>query len=806
MSNALSVEKTLETLKRPLKYLKEADYKKLDSVKNLSQYMTTVGQKAVREHTHLKNVFEKVLYLFSDYDDQSAPEKVLRIDKAMEILEIQTGVISKFIFSEHSIYSKDKIVEKYSFLTKQIQYVKGVGPRIAEKFAKIGMTSIYDLMNFFPVRYEDRTQMIKISDIKEGLSIVTVGEVTHHGLVFYKGLRRRTYEMQVRDGTGTLKLKWFRFYASNFQKIKQGTRLVISGKAKLFRGQYEIHHPEYEIIVNQEEPLSFGKIVPIYKEIGGLYQKTIRKIMMGVVKSYQRYRVCLLPPEICKEHDFESPGKIIEKLHFPETIYDEQQIAELKQALCYEELFFYCLSMARQKKMAEKRQGIAFTKDTLLEKRLIENLPYTLTLAQKKVFQSIRDDMIRPFAMNRLLQGDVGSGKTIVAALACTRAIEHGYQAVFMAPTEILVEQHFKNLETLFKPLGLKLAILTGKMTATQKQKIYEDIQRGDSQLILGTHALLESPVVFKQLGLVVVDEQHRFGVRQRLTLRNKGIEPDVLVMSATPIPRTLALTLFSDLDVSILDELPKGRKKITTKLFSEKSRSKAYQDIRDCLSRGEQAFIVYPLVEASEKIPLKDATTMAHVFQTEIFPEYRVGLLHGQMHSNEKEQIMEEFIQGKIHVLVSTTVIEVGIDVPNATCMLIEHPERFGLSQLHQLRGRIGRGKKESYCLIIAPYQMSVISRKRLKTFADTQDGFRLAEEDLKLRGPGDLFGTQQSGVPLFKLAEFPRDLDLLESARIEAFKIYEQDPELHQKEHSHFSWVVENLWHSKHQWVSIG
>lgn len=803
------IEKILQDIERPLKFIKDAQFRKINAVKNLSGYIVGLCEKGLAIPAggfHEK--LEKLRSLFQDYDEVALEKKVEKIEVALGAFgpKEQAERVERFISLDHPSYEIKDLEKSYGELSKKVQYLKGVGPRMGEKLGKVGIESIYDLMNFFPSRYEDRSTISKVKELHEGIESVVAGEIVYLGVAFYKGLRRKTYEIQLQDETGRVRLKWFHFYMGTFEKLKQGMHLIVSGKPIKYREQFEIHHPDFEVYYGEKDTVSFGKIVPVYREIGGMYQKNIRKIMDNVVRQYSAMRLCLLPPTICKEHDFLPPWKSVFELHQPKKVPGEFEHLSLVRGLAFEELFFYCVALAKHKEKASLRPGISFARPTTLDQRLIEALPYELTNAQKRVLHTIKSDMAKPFAMNRLLQGDVGSGKTVVAAIAALTAIEHGYQAVFMAPTEILVDQHLKNFRKWLEPLGVSVASLSGKFSASEKKKIQEDVKAGKISFLVGTHAVLEPGIEFESLGIVVVDEQHRFGVRQRASLRNKGLDPDVLVMSATPIPRTLALTLFSDLDVSIIDEFPKGRKEIQTKVFSERDRTKAYEIIRACVKRGEQAFVVYPLVQASEKLDAKDATSMAEIFQKEIFPEYNVGLIHGQMNPTQKEEIMRDFIERRIDVLVSTTVIEVGIDVPNATCMLIEHPERFGLSQLHQLRGRIGRGDKESFCYMIAPQQISALAKKRLKIFSETLDGFTLAEHDLRLRGPGDLFGIMQSGMPQFRLAEFPRDMDLLESARVEAFKILEKDPGFLQKEHQHFPWVIENLWKHRLKMTEIG
>src|SRR5512144_273512 len=471
--------------------------------------------------------------------------------------------------------------------------------------------------------------------------------------------------------------------------------------------------------------------------------------------------------------------------HFPTK---EKDLAVLNRGasaahrrLSFEELFALELGLALRKRgVSTEKKGIHFKPMNRLETELRKKLPFSLTAAQERVIAEIKRDMAAERPMNRLIQGDVGCGQTVVALIAALLAVENGYQAAVMAPTEILAEQHYKNMSDMTRPLGVRVCSLTGSLKKKDKEAVLAEIESGAAQVVVGTHALIEGDVKFSRLGLAVIDEQHRFGVMQRSTLTSKGYEPDVLVMPATPIPRTLALTVYGDLDISVIDEMPKGRTPVITRIFFESKRGDAYRFIEGELGKGRQAYVVYPLVEETEKSDLKAATEMASHLQKDVFPEWKVGLLHGRMKANEKEAVMAAFKSGETHILVSTTVIEVGVDVPNATLMVIEHPERFGLAQLHQLRGRVGRGGHQSYCILMGPRMFAEEARERLNAFSRTNDGFKIAEEDLRLRGPGEFFGTRQSGLPDLRAANVIRDADLLEKARAEAFELIAGDPEL--------------------------
>ena len=809
--NVSPAENLLKAIERPLRYVASADPKRLHSVKNLSAHIFDLSRRALSLNLsdHEVHLFRGLQELFSGFESLKEDEKRNRISNALFLISPghKTDISILFKEEDHPILDLEKVKESYKKLGKSLQYIKGVGPAIAVKFSHVGMNTIGDLLMFFPIRYEDRRTITPIRDLSQGVQSTVIGEILFSGVAFYKGLRRRIYEVVVCDDTGELKLKWFHFPLGGMEnRMKRGQKLVISGKPRIYRSRFEMHHPDYEVQTRQMDSLSFGRIVSIYSEVGGLYQKTLRKILNVVVPTYGKERVCVIPPHICKKIDLLPPWRIISELHHPLSVPVPERRLQLERTLVFEELFFYCLSLVLQKRVLEKKVGISFCAPTPRVEKLIRSLPFKLTTAQEHVLATIRKDMASSTSMNRLLQGDVGSGKTVVAMLASLIAIDHAFQAAFLVPTEILAEQHFRTLSKWGELVGIRVGILLGKHSSLEKGKILHGILNGEFDLIVGTHAIFEAQVQFKQLGIVIVDEQHRFGVRQRAQLREKGREPDVLVMSATPIPRTLALTLYGDLDVSILDQVPSGRKPIETRLFEERDRSKVYEKVRGEIAKGKQAYVVYPLVESSENLDAKDATSMAEIFQKEVFPECRVALIHGQMPGLQKEETMNRFVKREVDILVSTTVIEVGIDVANATMIVIEHPERFGLSQLHQLRGRVGRGGEKSYCMLICPPKVSGAVRSRLKMFEKIHDGFKLAEEDLNIRGPGDFFGVAQSGLPPFSVATFPRDLSLLELARREALDLVEKDETLTHKEHQHLSWLLREMWSDRLQLVRVG
>jgi ATP-dependent DNA helicase RecG len=608
-------------------------------------------------------------------------------------------------------------------------------------------------------------------------------------------------------------------------RFRKDMRLILSGEVRLYQFQKEIHHPELEILEEEpetregtggqsrlEDSLHFGRIVPIYSETEGLYQRQrlIRRILKNVVDLFADKAFSGIPDEVCRRQKLIPLSAAFRRAHFPDPEDDIALLNEGKspahRRLIFDEFFFLELGLALRRSGTLLEKGIAFPISHRYTNQLRSLLPFALTPAQERVLTEIELDMRQPHPMNRLLQGDVGSGKTIVALMAGLMAIEGGYQVAIMAPTEILAEQHFLGIHPLVEALGLRTCLLTSSLKKSPKEALYKEIRGGEIHISIGTHALIQEGVEFNNLGLAIIDEQHKFGVIQRATLKKKGYNPDVLVMTATPIPRTLSMTIYGDLDVSVIDQLPPGRGTLTTRVFNERERFRVYRILRDEISQGKQAYVVYPLVEESERLDLKDATQMAQHLQKDIFPEFRVGLIHGRMKSEEKETIMADFKAKRIHILVSTIVIEVGIDVPNASVMVIEHAERFGLSQLHQLRGRVGRGKDPSQCLLIAQYRRTDDADRRLRVMEQTTDGFKISEEDLAIRGPGELLGTQQSGLPDFRVGNFLRDMTLLGEARKEAFAMISGDSSLSRPEHLFMRETLKERWKGRLELAMIG
>jgi ATP-dependent DNA helicase RecG len=646
------------------------------------------------------------------------------------------------------------------------QYLKGVGPKLAKLLKKLGVETIEDLIYFFPRDYEDRTKIKLIAELRPSDFEIIRGEVIS---INHQITRNRfsILKLVIYDRSGSIQAVMFNqpYLAKLFRK---GMKLILSGKVEYsaYENVMQISVRDFEIDTGQNL-----KIVPRYPLTDGLYPKKMRTIVNTAVDNCSSELVDLLPKKIRIQHDLLELHEAVSNLHYPE---DLKMVDPARRRLAFDEFFVFQLALGLRQFKVKVEKGICFSLDKEKLDSFISSLPFCLTSAQMRVLDEILSDMRSSHPMNRLLQGDVGSGKTIIATLAAMAAIQNGYQAAIMAPTEILAQQHYDKIVKLLDSQTVKLKLLTG---TTQRKKKTEEI--AGWEMAIGTHALIEEKVNFKKLGLVIIDEQHRFGVLQRAKLRQKGINPDILFMTATPIPRSLALTLYGDLDRSIIDEMPPGRTPIKTSYVPKKKRSNAYEFMRKQINEGRQIFIVCPLVEESEKLDLKAAMDEAEFLQKEIFPEFKVGLMHGRLKGEEKDKIMKLFKSRKLNILVSTTVIEVGIDIPNATVMVIEHAERFGLSQLHQLRGRIGRGKDQSYCFLMGDPKTQD-ARERIKAMVDSTDGFHIAEVDLRLRGPGDFYGVRQSGLPNFRVADIIRDEKILREARQAAFDLLKSDPKL--------------------------
>ena len=671
-------------------------------------------------------------------------------------------------------------------ISTPLQFIKGVGPKRAADLARAGMQTVEDLLLRFPLRYEDRAAPCEIRHLKPGMTATVTADVVSSGVRQTRRPGFRLFEAILRDATGGITKAVFPNQAFLKDVFTPGQRVVLFGALE-YRpsGGLQFTNPEYELIRAEGETdgddasVHTGRIVPIYEKAGTMSPRMQRVLVHRMLQELPADVADPLPGSIRERRGLPSRADAIRAVHFPPPATSpETSIAALNgfqtpahQRLIFEEFFLFQAGLVlRKRRHAEDKKPRPVLVDDRIRESARKVLPFKLTDGQKTALREIVDDMRRAEPMNRLLQGDVGSGKTIVALLAALVAMENGFQVAFMAPTEILADQHYLTIRRLLDQSRFRIVSLTGGLTPAKRRAVHAEVASGAAQLVIGTHALAEADLAFHDLGLVIIDEQHRFGVMQRASLRAKGQHPDVLVMTATPIPRTLALTTYGDLDVSVIRELPPGRQPITTVSKSESKRDDIYRQVRKELDARRQAYVIYPLVEESEKVDLRAATEMADHLQHDIFPEYRLALLHGRLKQDEKERVMAAFARGDIDLLVSTTVVEVGVDVPNATLMLVEHAERFGLSQLHQLRGRVGRGEHPSTCVLLYQFPLSADAKARLRALVETTDGFVIAERDLEIRGPGDFFGTRQSGIPTLRVGDLLRDHGLMEEARREA------------------------------------
>jgi ATP-dependent DNA helicase RecG len=697
-------------------------------------------------------------------------------------------------------------------LATPLTYVKGIGPARAAMLEAKGLTTVEDLLGYVPFRYEDRSNVKTVAQLAPGEMATAIVEVLAAKLSGFKRRNLGLFEARFSDASRAILVgKWFHGgYLANV--LAAGMKLAVYGKVEFdsYSGELTMLHPEFEILTGEDDEgeagLHTGRIVPIYEAAGKLTARLLRtfthRILAEVPPEEDR-----LPESIRRHLRFPDRAAAIRETHFPPPDSDLRLLnafrSQAQQRLIFEEFFWLECGVALKRAKARAVPGIGFEIDERVRERVKAMLPFKPTEAQKRVIQEIAADMKDPHPMNRLLQGDVGSGKTIVAAEAAVIAIENGYQVAVLAPTEILATQHAFYFKQILSKLGYVTVLLTGSFTGREKAKLKQIVAEGLAHVVVGTHALLEKDVEFKRLGLAIIDEQHRFGVLQRLGLVQKGVTPDVLVMTATPIPRTLAMTLYGDLDVSVIDQLPPGRKPILTKHYTADRTEHAYSFIRKQIDEGRQAYVVYPVIEESETQAMKAAQQMHEHLSREVFPDLAVGLMHGRLGAEEKEAAMRDFKEGRTKILVSTTVIEVGVDVPNATVMLVEQAERFGLAQLHQLRGRVGRGAAQSYCILLTE-KMNDTARERIRTLVESTDGFYISEMDLKLRGPGEFFGTKQSGLPSLRVANILRDGELLEHARREAASFIERPPS--EDELRRAVQYIRDHWQRRYGLVTVG
>jgi len=678
---------------------------------------------------------------------------------------------------------------------------------------RIGVSSYEDLLYHLPFRYLDRRSIASIAKTQPGKQRVVYGTVDAVGEVSLGRRGRRVFEVIITDGEGYLTLKWFHYPRKFFQeRFKKGEKFLFFGEVSYFRNEKQMVHPEVTPVKEFFDEEDFQKhlgLVPVYSTTEGFHQRQIRKAVEFLLEGISERLQDSLPLSLCSQWQLPGLAESFQRIHRP---LDEDspelwtaQRSPFHRRLIFEEFFYLQLGLAFRRQKAKIIPGIAHQGKFQLREQLLAQLPFKMTLGQERAIQEITRDMCAPRPMNRLLQGDVGSGKTLVSLLAALLAVENGRQAAVMAPTEILAEQHLKNFSRLLSAMDIPVLILTASTKGAERKRVLEQLKSGRPCVVIGTHALLEEEVAFENLSLVVIDEQHRFGVRQRMLLMKKSEQPDVLVMTATPIPRSLAMTLYGDLDLSLMTEMPPGRIPILTRIMNEKDRPKMVEFVREKVEAGQQAYFVFPLIEESEKLDLKDATKAFEMLK-KIYSKFKVEMLHGRMKNAEKEEVMRRFSAGETQILVSTTVIEVGIDVPNATMMVIEHAERFGLSQLHQLRGRVGRGGNKSYCILATDFKKSDLAKERLKVMEASSDGFKIAEEDLKIRGPGDFLGTRQSGLPDFRVGNLINDLDLLEAAREAARDILEKDPQLQLEENRQIRPILEHRWRGRLSLAQVG
>jgi ATP-dependent DNA helicase RecG len=683
---------------------------------------------------------------------------------------------------------------------KPLKELKGIGEARSRVYSKLKINTIGDLLYHFPRQYEDRRKLKRISELTDGESCAFLGMAASR-VVETRPRRNLTIQkLRIKDGTGEVIAVWFnRTYLK--RTLQPGRQYMFYGKISKRFGMAEVQNPEYEPVEKAEDSSSLCRIVPIYPSTSNLTQNMIRKDIRNALELTDCSLEEMLPDWVRQEYRLCEINYSIRNIHFPK---DENALENARYRLVFQELLIFQLGLyAIKQRMSNTTGGIRFSPVPGIDD-FISRLPFKLTGAQQRALDEISRDMESEKVMNRLLVGDVGSGKTIVALITMLKAIYNGYQAALMAPTEILAEQHYATVNRYLRGMGINVELLTGSVTKKEKARIQESIREGNASLIIGTHALIQEDLAFNRLGLVVTDEQHRFGVRQRAVFSAKGENPDVLVMTATPIPRTLALILYGDLDISVIDEMPPGRKPVKTYAVDESMRERINNFIRKKVQEGRQVYIVCPLVDESEMIDASSAVETAERIAKEDFPDLRVKLIHGKMKANEKDGAMKDFADGKFDILVSTTVIEVGVDVPNATVMVVENAERFGLAQLHQLRGRVGRGEHQSYCILYNKGDSEVAS-ERMKIMTKTNNGFEIAEKDLEIRGPGDFFGTRQHGLPELNIANLYRDMNILKTAQEAADRIMKEDGGLEDRKNIKLRKVINEKFHEKLKELSM-
>ena len=829
-----SLAELLEPLIRPLRFARRAGDAGLDALKGFEAHgLRTLARLRAEAGGEHDEALERVRSLVEGFDGLTREDKRRRVDEALEVLEDLVGGRYRGLETRgqdisgsppagglgaepsglgakphpgRGLSARGERAAPPSPLLQPLTVLKGVGPKLAGRFAVRGVNTLRDALFFLPRDYEDRRTTQPVAELQPGDSATVEGEIVAFG--GGRGSRGRgRLELSVSDGSGVLAAVWFRGYQGVAKRFAAGDRVRLSGKVNRFRGRLQMAHPEVEPLDGQRG-VEGRAILPVYPEIEGIAPRTARRILRRVADAHSHDLEDALPVALRERLGLIPLAEAVRAVHAPQADADIAALRDERspshRRMVFDEFFSVQVGLAMRRRRAAARPGIAFDPGSSRVERLRAALPFALTGAQQRTLAEIFADMERASPMNRLLQGDVGSGKTLVALCAALKAVDSGYQAAIMAPTEILAEQHRRTAERFCAGLDLKVSVLTGKMRRAQLGRRQDWLATGVTDLAIGTHALIQQAVDFDNLGLAIIDEQHRFGVLQRTAMRGKGRDPDVLVMTATPIPRTLALTVYGDLELSVLDELPPGRTPVVTQVY-DRDRGPMNRLIREQVRAGRQVYIVYPQVEESEKTDLADATSGAEVVQA-TFPEFTVGLVHGRLRPEQKDATMQAFRRGACQILVCTTVIEVGVDVPNATVMVVEHAERFGLSQLHQLRGRVGRGAERSYCLLVARGEMTEEGRQRLEALEATTDGFKISEVDLELRGPGEMMGTRQAGLPDFLLSSALRYPSTLAEARNEAFALVEADPDLSQTEHAALRLAILDRWAERLDLVEVG
>jgi len=803
-----------ETLGKILKLEREQDYKNRAVISGLEALARSWPVEAVKDVPATTPVVEQIAALLRDYG--RLPDRAARQERVAQILEklaacqeIVAGPAAEQTAPDKASLAARPLPSPPSTasslpssshlgLDSPVMVLSGVAQTQAKRLERLGITTIRDLLYHFPHRYNDFSALKTINQLEYGQEVTIIGTIWET-----KSRRSRSgstvIQSIVADGTATIQATWFN-QPYLLKSLKAGRQVVLSGKVDAYLGRLVMNSPEWEFL--EKEQIHTGRLVPVYPLTQGIKAKWMRRLVKRTVDYWTKRLPDYLPRLLCESLGLNGLETALLQIHFPDN---PAALERARRRLSFDEFLLIQLGVLRQRRAWRSRPGRALDLDPASLEAFFALLPFALTAAQKRAIGEIASDLGQSQPMSRLLQGDVGSGKTVVAAAAMLVAVAGGTQAVLMAPTEILAEQHFKSLSVLYQQVDASrspdtplpqpsVRLLTGSVTGAERQQIYDDIASGVANVIVGTHALIQKGVEFKDLSLTVVDEQHRFGVEQRAALRQKGHNPHMLVMTATPIPRTLSLTIYGDLDVSVLDEMPPGRQPIETRWFLPRERERAYSFIRGQVARGHQAFIICPLVEGSDRVEAKSAVEEHERLQQTIFPDLRIGLLHGRMKGEKKEAIMAQFQRGELDILVSTSVVEVGIDVPNATVMMVEGANRFGLAQLHQFRGRVGRGEAKSFCVLLsdAPSEKSI---ERLQAIEGTLDGFELAEVDLEMRGPGEFFGTQQSGMPPLRMARLS-DLPILEEARQAAKELFERDPEFQDPEHRLLARKLAEFW----------